>query len=69
MQGRHLIRRMLTGVVAGLFWAGPAIALQVGQKAPDFTLTAPGGKAVKLTDLVAKGPLVIYTFIQVSNGV
>ena len=49
-------------VVAGL--AGPASALQVGEKAPDFTLTAPGGKQVKLADLLGKGPIVIYTFIQ-----
>jgi len=49
-------------VVAGL--AGPASALQVGEKAPDFTLTAPGGKQVKLADLLGKGPVVIYTFIQ-----
>jgi hypothetical protein len=69
MQWGHLICRILAAVSAGFFLAGPASALQVGQKAPDFTLTAPGGKAVKLTDLVAKGLLVIYTFIQVSNGV
>jgi len=69
MEGMRLIRRMLAAAAASLFLAGAASALQVGQKAPDFTLTAPGGKAVKLTDLVAKGPLVIYTFIQVSNGV
>jgi peroxiredoxin len=36
----------------------------VGQKAPDFTLIAPGGKPVKLADLLGKGPVVIYTFIQ-----
>jgi len=44
--------------------AGSASALQVGDKAPDFTLTAPGGKQVKLADLLGKGPVVIYTFIQ-----
>ena len=49
-------------VAAGL--VGPASALQVGEKAPDFTLTAPGGKQVKLADLLGKGPVVIYTFIQ-----
>ena len=69
MEVRRLIRRMLAAAAAGLFLAGAANALQVGQKAPDFTLTGPGGKAVKLADLVAKGPLVIYTFIQVSSGV
>ena len=60
----HLIRGILIGMVAGVFLAGPASALRVGQKAPDFTLAAPGGKEVKLADLLAKGPVVIYTFIQ-----
>ena len=48
----------------GLALAAPARALEVGQKAPDFTLAAPGGKQVKLADLLGKGPVVIYTFIQ-----
>ena len=54
--------------LAGLVTAGPAAALDVGQKAPDFTLAAPGGKQVKLSDLTAKGPLVLYTFIQAFTG-
>ena len=56
------------GVLAGLVLAGPAAALDVGQKAPDFTLPAPGGKQVKLSDLTAKGPVVLYTFIQAFAG-
>ena len=60
----HLIRRIFVGVVAGLLLAGPASALKVGQKAPDFTLQGPGGKEVKLADLLGTGPVVIYTFIQ-----
>lgn len=44
--------------------AGAAGALEVGQKAPDFTLPGPGGKQVKLSDLTAKGPVVLYTLIQ-----
>jgi hypothetical protein len=39
---------LLTGLIsAGLGSAGPATALEVGQKAPDFTLPGPGGKPVK----------------------
>ena len=57
------------GALAGLVMAGPAAALDVGQKAPDFTLAAPGGKQVKLSDLTAKGPVVLYTFIQAFAGV
>jgi hypothetical protein len=52
--------------VAGLAGLGPrpVAALEVGQKAPEFTLTAPGNKPVKLSELTAKGPVVVYTFIQ-----
>lgn len=52
-------------VLAALILAvpGPLRALEVGQKAPDFSLNGPDGKPVKLTDLTAKGPVVIYTFV------
>jgi cytochrome oxidase Cu insertion factor (SCO1/SenC/PrrC family) len=43
--------------------AGSAAALEVGQKAPEFSLNSPDGKPVKLSDLTAKGPVVLYTFI------
>ena len=62
------LRGIFVALVAGLLLANPASALQVGQKAPDFTLTAPGGKEVKLADLLGKGPVVIYTFIQAFNA-
>ena len=61
-------RRSLTmGVVAAallaLAGAGAAGALEVGQKAPDFSLVGPEGKPIKLSELTAKGPVVLYTFI------
>jgi hypothetical protein len=60
---------LLTGLIAtGLGSAGPATALEVGQKAPDFSLAAPGGKQVKLSDLTSKGPVVLFTFIQAFTG-
>jgi cytochrome oxidase Cu insertion factor (SCO1/SenC/PrrC family) len=46
----------------------PLAAVEVGQKAPDFTLTGPDNKPVKLADLTAKGPVVLYTFIQAFTG-
>ncbi len=64
----RIIRGTLVGVVAGLLLAHTALALEVGQKAPDFALQAPGGKQVKLADLLGKGPVVIFTFIQAFAG-
>jgi len=55
-------------LLTGLALTSPVAALEVGQKAPDFTLAAPGGKQVKLSDLTAKGPVVIFTFIQAFTG-
>ena len=68
------MRRVTPPLVAALLLtslalASPVAALEVGQKAPDFTLAAPGGKQVKLSDLTAKGPVVIFTFIQAFTGV
>jgi hypothetical protein len=66
---RPLSRGILAGMVAGLVLSSPAAALEVGQKAPDFKLDASNGQAVQLVDLLGKGPVVIYTFIQAFGGV
>ena len=65
---RRTVPTLLLGALIGLALAGPVHALEVGQKAPDFTLAAPGGKQVKLSDLTGKGPVVVYTFIQAFTG-
>jgi thioredoxin-dependent peroxiredoxin len=62
VQGIPLALALVLGIVSA------ASALEVGQKAPDFTLAAPDGKQVKLDDLLGKGPVVIYTFIQAFTG-
>ena len=59
---------VLGGALMSLVLAGPAAALEVGEKAPDFTLAGVGGKPVKLADMLGKGPIVIYTFIQAFTG-
>ena len=61
---RHRVLGTLAGALVALAFAAPAIALEVGDKAPDFTLPGPAGKPVKLSELTAKGPVVLYTFIQ-----
>ncbi len=67
-KGRSL-RGLFLSAVAGVLLAGSANALEVGQKAPDFTLMAPGNKQVRLADLLGKGPVVIYTIIQAFTAV
>ena len=59
---------LIAGLVLTLGWAGSASALAVGEKAPDFTLNGTDGKPVKLSDLTAKGPIVVYTFIAAFTG-
>ena len=64
---RSLGAGLLLGVLAVLLTAGAAQALAVGDKAPDFTLPKVADRnapPVKLADLTAKGPVVLYTFIQ-----
>jgi hypothetical protein len=67
-RSRGTISGAVLGALAALLLAGPAAGLEVGQKAPDFTLPGPGGEPVKLADLRVKGPVVLYTFIQAFSG-
>ena len=60
---RSLVMGVLAGALLALVVAGPAGALEVGEKAPDFSLMGPEGKPIKLSELTAKGPVVLYTFI------
>ena len=53
----------LVMVASCLIPAPPAAAVKAGDRAPDFTLNDPDGKPVKLTDLTARGPIVLYTFV------
>lgn len=65
---RNIVTSLLAGVVASLLFVSAVSALEVGQKAPDFTLNGTDGKPVKLSDLTAKGPVVLYTFIAAFTG-
>jgi hypothetical protein len=63
MQISALCKGVVAAALVGLVWAGTASALDVGDKAPEFALNGTDGKPVKLSELTAKGPVVIYTFI------
>ena len=60
---RAVSRILVLSALAVLVLTSAAVALEAGQKAPDFVLIGTDGKPVKLSDLTAKGPVVIYTFI------
>jgi len=68
MKRRVFAYGVLLALTIVLVAVGLAGAIEVGQKAPEFTLPDPAGKQVKLSDLTAKGPVVIYTFIQAFTG-
>ena len=64
----RVLRAVALAVALAAALPATSPALEVGQKAPDFTLPAPGNKPVKLSELTAKGPVVLYTFIQAFTG-
>lgn len=60
-----VVRRLPAAVLTGLLLTGSASAVAPGDKAPDFTLPAAGREQpVRLADLLGKGPVVVYTFVQ-----
>jgi hypothetical protein len=63
MRKQLVSRALVASALAILALAGSASALEVGQKAPEFALNGVDGKPVKLSDLTAKGPVVVFTFI------
>lgn len=61
-RGLRFVRTVLAGVIL-LMAAGPSMALQVGDKAPDFDLPATTTKQVKLADYLGKKPVVLFFYI------
>ena len=53
---RLVVVAALTAAALTAVLPAVAPALEVGQKAPDFTLPGSGNKPVKLSELTAKGP-------------
>ncbi len=58
--------RMLKSLLAGALFAlvmQPAHALQVGDKAPDFSLPSTSGTNVRLADFIGKKSVVVFFYI------
>ena len=47
------------GLLLSLLWAGPAAAVQVGERAPDFSLATLDGGTVQLEELRGTHPLMM----------
>jgi len=58
----RLLKSLLAGAVLALAAQG-AHALQVGDKAPEFSLPSTKGGTVKLSDFAGKKSVVLFTFV------
>ena len=65
---RHLVMAaLLSSALLGL-GASHVLALQVGDKAPDFSLPATTAEAIKLADFVGKKPVVVFFYLNAFSG-
>jgi hypothetical protein len=63
-----LVALTLLGVVFLLLNTTPAMALQVGDKAPDFSLPATTAERISLADFVGKQPVVVFFYLYAFTG-
>ena len=59
----RVVMATLVSVVLLLFAAGQSMALQVGDKAPEFALPATTAESIKLTDFLGKKLVVLFFYI------
>ena len=58
----HLLAVIMFGCAA-LLSGGGALALEVGDKAPNFALPSTTGKEIKLADFAGKQAIVLFFYI------
>jgi len=58
-----LMVAVLLSAVVFLMSTGAATALQVGDKAPDFSLPATTAETISLADFIGKKPVVIFFYV------
>ena len=65
----RLTRMFLSALVAAVALGGQfAAALEVGDKAPDFTLQASDGKTYSMSEFLDNKPVVIASFPKAFTG-
>ena len=60
---QRLVVAVLLSVVILSIGVSHALALQVGDKAPDFTLPGTTAEEIKLADYMGKKPVVVFFYI------
>ena len=71
MQIRRWISLFMVVLVCGallFFNAGDVMALKVGDKAPDFTLTSTTGEKISLSQCRGKKPVVLFFYLFAFGG-
>jgi hypothetical protein len=56
---------ILTGMLLAACSSAPSQDLEVGDQAPEFSLTATSGETVSLSDYVGKQPVLLYFHMAV----
>ena len=59
----HVVSGALLLGILLLFSSNPAMAVQVGDKAPDFSLPATTAEKVSLADFIGKKPVVVFFYV------
>ena len=59
---RLMVAILLSGVILSM-GASHVLALQVGDKAPDFTIPGTTADEIKLADYIGKKPVVLFFYI------
>ena len=59
----RVVAAALVSVALLFFATGQSLALQVGDKAPDFALPATTAESIKLADFLGKKPVVLFFYI------
>jgi len=67
-RSRRLIMAALLSSVLVCLGASQVLALQVGDKAPDFSLPATTQETIKLADYLGKKPVVLFFYIGAFTG-
>jgi peroxiredoxin Q/BCP len=71
MMIRRRRRLMTAGLLAGLWLvlcSGPVTALEVGDKAPDFSLPGTTAERISLADYLGKQHVVVFFYLYAFSG-